>query len=118
MKLTLAIAAIMLATTAGAERLDTSGFYGTGRFGSAPDAYTPSNPSPSRGGTYDGDDGPPVLSIPHHDGNIDSLLLEARDRIEALEAQLSEHNELRCQKCGRKQSEHNYRHPFVPFFPS
>lgn len=63
-------------------------------------------------------DGPPVLSIPHHDGNIDSLLLEARDRIEALEAQLSEHNELRCQKCGRKQSEHNYRHPFVPFFPS
>lgn len=33
-------------------------------------------------------DGPPVLSIPHHDGNIDSLLLEARDLIETLEAQL------------------------------
>lgn len=57
MKLTLTIAAVMLATAAGAERLDTSGFYNGGGFDHAPDAYTPSNPSPGRGGTYDGDDG-------------------------------------------------------------
>lgn len=29
-------------------------------------------------------DGPPVISIPRHDGNIDALLIEAADKILAL----------------------------------
>lgn len=58
MKHLIIIAALIASAPAHAERF---GFgidpHSVGGWGQQTDSYTPSNPSPSRGGTYDGDDG-------------------------------------------------------------
>lgn len=52
------IAALIAAAPAHAERFGAGiDLHSLGGWGQQADSYTPGNPSPGRGGTYDGDDG-------------------------------------------------------------
>lgn len=53
----LIIIAALIASQASAERFGAGlDVHSVGGWGQQADSYTPSNPSPGRGGTYDGDD--------------------------------------------------------------